>query len=193
MAKHRRESQQQNGKKRPAPPTPAPSRHQAQPSVEALEDRLTPSGSSVLLPAFYGSLLNRQPDFPGASTFANELNSGTPSAGTVAFQIETANSNEYYFDLVQSYYTRFLHRQGAPAELQGYINQLATGIANEQIEAQILGSNEYLQSRGGGTNAGWLSAVYQDLLQRPWDGSSHLGELNGGTSRHDVALGIMYD
>src|SRR5580704_725675 len=115
MAKHPQPSHQPTGKKRPAPRGAAASAHQARLSVEALEDRLTPSTSSVLLPAFYGSLLNRQPDFPGASTFANELNISTPSAGAVAFQIETANSNEYYYDLAQSYFVRFLHREGAPA------------------------------------------------------------------------------
>jgi hypothetical protein len=161
--------------------------------LEALEDRLTPSTNAVLLPAFYQALLKRGPDFPGATTFANEINSGTPAPGTVALQIETAVGHEYYTDLVQSWYVGFLHRQGSAGEMQGYVQELAEGVSNEAVESQILGSTEYFQTRGGGTAAGWLNAVYQDLLQRAWDGSSHLSQLSGGISRQALALEIMFD
>jgi hypothetical protein len=161
--------------------------------LEALEDRLTPSTNAVLLPAFYQALLNRGPDFPGATTFANEINSGTPSPRIVALQIETAAGHEYYTDLVESWYVRFLRRQGSTAEMQGYVKELANGVSNEAVESQILGSAEYFHVRGNGTTAGWLNAVYQDLLQRAWDGSSHLSQLSGGLSRQTVALEIMFD
>src|SRR5207249_10625117 len=74
------------------------------PGVEQLEDRLTPSTSSILLPAFYQDLLNRASD-AGAATFAAQLDAGVRPA-QVAYQIETAAGNEYRFDLVQSYYAR---------------------------------------------------------------------------------------
>src|SRR5947199_403129 len=57
-------------------------------SAEALEDRLTPSTSSTLLPAFYADLLHRAPD-PGSGGYAAQLNAGVRPA-SVAFQIETA-------------------------------------------------------------------------------------------------------
>src|SRR3979490_774741 len=68
--------------------------------VEELESRLTPSNSSVLLPAFYHDLLNRAPD-PGAATFGIQLDTGV-AASYVAYEIETAPGNEYRYDLVQS-------------------------------------------------------------------------------------------
>lgn len=159
------------------------------PDVEALEDRLTPSGNAVL-PAFYQALLNRAPDYPGASGFANQLASGVPS-GAVAYEIETSPSQEYYRDLVQSYYVRFLHRQGSPLELQGYANQLAAGATNEQIQGKFLGSQEYYQLHGG-DNTTWLNGVYMDLLGRLDTEGAHLGDLQNGGAREAVALNIMY-
>ena len=115
-------------------------------AVEQLEDRLTPStNSTVLLPAFYQALLNRQPDYPGALGYSDELTTGTPNTLTVAYQIETSPSNEYYTDLAQSYYVRFLHREASPAELQYFVNQLATGTSDEAVASQFLGSAEYYQ------------------------------------------------
>src|SRR5262249_44087274 len=67
--------------------------------VEKLEDRLTPSNSSVLLPAFYRDLLSRAPDYPAASFYANELDSGVDPA-QVALQLETSSTHEYWTDLV---------------------------------------------------------------------------------------------
>src|SRR5881227_3232674 len=89
-------------------------------AVEQLEDRLTPSTGSILLPAFYKDLLHRPPD-AGATVFATQLDAGVRPA-QVAYQIETAAGNEYRFDLVQSYYARFLHRKGTVAEVNNYVN-----------------------------------------------------------------------
>jgi hypothetical protein len=195
MTAQRRMSERSNANKRQAPRGAAASAHQARPTVEALEDRLTPSNSPLLLPAFYQALLNRQPDFPAATAYFNQMSAGTPGANVVAFEIETAQSHEFYYDLVQSYFERFLHREGATSELQGYVSQLASGNANENevVESQILGSPEYYQNRGGSTPQGWLNAVYQDLLQRSWDGTAHLSEVTGGTPRATVAMNIMLD
>ena len=82
MSAQRRASQERTAKNRPAPRSAGDLKYRARLTVEALEDRLTPSTNSVLLPAFYGSLLNRQPDFPGASTFA----SVTPGMKTAPVQ-----------------------------------------------------------------------------------------------------------
>ena len=135
------------------------------PGVEQLEDRLTPSTSSILLPAFYQDLLNRASD-AGAATFAAQLDAGVRPA-QVAYQIETAAGNEYRFDLVQSYYARFLHRKGTVEEVNNYVNNyLAAGATDEQVEAIFLGSQEYFRLHNS-DNGAWLNAVYMDLLARP--------------------------
>src|SRR5438132_14144659 len=81
--------------------------HRPRLHVEDLESRLTPS---YLLPAFYQDLLHRAPD-AGAAGFNNRLDSGV-SPVLIAYEIETAASNEYRYGLVQSYFDRFLHRPG---------------------------------------------------------------------------------
>jgi hypothetical protein len=153
--------------------------------LEELESRLTPSNSSILLPAFYHDLLNRVPD-AGSAGYGAQLDAGV-RASLVAYEIETAASNEYRLDLVQSYYVRFLHRQGSVQELQGYAGLLAASATDEQVEAKFVGSQEYYQLHGS-TNMGWLNAVYQDLLARPDTEGAHLNEVNSGAPRELVAL-----
>jgi hypothetical protein len=166
------------------------SANRTRPVLECLEDRLMPSASSDLLPLLYGSLLNRQPDYPGASGYAAQLDSGV-SAAAVAYEIETAPTHEYYLGLVQSYYVHFLNRLGSTQELQGYVSQLVAGSTNEQVEAQFLGSQEYFRLHGS-DNTAWLNGVYRDLLGRPDSEGAHLNELSGGISRQMVAWNIMY-
>src|SRR5439155_26417088 len=99
----------------------AAKKRQCHPLAESLEGRVTPSTSSVLLPAFYQDLLQRAPDYPAATSYANQLDSGAQSS-QVAYQIETASTQEYFKDLVQSYFTRYLHRQGSNTEVLSYVN-----------------------------------------------------------------------
>ncbi len=155
-------------------------------SAEALEDRLTPSTSSTLLPAFYADLLHRAPD-PGSGGYAQQLDAGIRPAA-VAYQIETDPGNEFRFDLVQSYYEHFLHRLGTTGELQGYVNMLAGGATDEQVQAIIMGSQEYFQKHGS-DNMLWLDGVYEDLLTRPdWE-AAHLSAVTA-TNRATIALNI---
>src|SRR5437870_111349 len=62
----------------------------------------------------------------------------------------------------------------------------------EQIEAGILASPEYL-SRYGGVREAWIRGIYHDLLDRDADPNGlqfWLAALNGGASPVDVALGF---
>src|SRR5438445_10670768 len=157
-------------------------------AVEQLEDRLTPSTSSVLLPAFYHDLLHRAPDV-GAGNFAAQLDAGVRPAD-VALQIETAAGNEYRFDLVESYFARFLHRKGTVSEVNHYVDTyLAKGASDASVESVILGSPEYFRLHRS-DNGAWLNAVYQDLLSRPnWE-NAHVDALVS-LSRETVAGGIL--
>jgi hypothetical protein len=58
----------------------------------------------------------------------------------------------------------------------------------------IASSPEYFQNRGGGTNDGFLTALYADALNRGVDAGSRMGfdsPLNGGGSRQQVATAIF--
>ena len=48
-------------------------------------------------------------------------------------------------DEVQELYHRFLHRQADAAGLMAFENALQHSIANEQVTAVLLGSDEYFQ------------------------------------------------
>jgi len=161
------------------------------PLLEQLEDRLTPANNSVALPVLYQALLNRQPDFPGASGLAAQLANGV-SVESVAYQIETAPTNEFRFDLVESYYLRFLHREGSVAETIGFVNSLAGGASDEAVEATIIGSTEYsLANNVAGNNSGFLDAVYRDLGTANTTKAARLTDLNNGASRMAVATTIL--
>jgi Domain of unknown function (DUF4214) len=72
---------------------------------------------------------------------------------------------------------------------------LQGGATDEDVMAAILGSPEYLSTRGGGTNAGFVSAMYQDLLgraptageQAQWDTA-----FGAGATRAQVALQVLH-
>src|SRR5439155_5410378 len=75
-----------------------------------------------------------------------------------------------------------------------YTGLLAAGSTGAQVAAILAGSDEYFQTRGGGSNDGFLSALYQDALRRQVDASgqaSFTQLLQAGASRIDVALSVL--
>jgi hypothetical protein len=114
----------------------------------------------------YQDLLGRQADAAGLATWLAALDRGLTRA-QVAAAIE--NSMEFQADLVQKAFQQFLHRDADPAGLNAWVAFLQQGHTVEEMEAGILGSPEYFQVRGGGTNDGFLAAIYQDVLGRGID------------------------
>lgn len=164
------------------------------PSVESLEDRVVPDAAATnqaFVTAVYQDVLNRAPDAGGLAAWTNALNTGALTPFQVAFQIET--SPEHLTDIVQADYQQFLHRAADAGGLAFFVNFLERGGTDQQVQAMILGSDEYFMNRGGGTNSGWLTAVYQDLLNRapdPGGLAAWTNALNAGFSRTQVALVI---
>jgi hypothetical protein len=93
---------------------------------------------------------------------------------------------------VRNLFTRFLKRQADAGGLNAFTTALANGATIEQVEAALVGSPEYFQSRGGGTNNGFLDAIYQDALNRAVDsaGRTFFGQLfaNGATTTQVATL-----
>jgi hypothetical protein len=159
------------------------------PVLESLEERLTPVTSETTILSYYFVLLARQPD-AGAAGFISALNSGV-RAVDVAYAIETAPGNEYYFRLVQSYYVRFLNRVPGVAETAGYFNGLAAGTRDQEVQASILASEEYY-NRVGRDNTAWLNSLYQGLLGRPnLEGAFTAEQMDFAFVRESVALDIL--
>lgn len=125
----------------------------------------------------YLDLLQRPVDTGGLSSW-----SGLLAQGLSHTQLVTAiqNSPEYRTVVVQQLYTALLHRAADPSGLAAFTSFLANGGTVEQVQAALAGSPEYLRTRGGGTNDGFLDALYHDAFNRAVDPS--------GRSTFDQAL-----
>jgi hypothetical protein len=125
---------------------------------------LSPNQSFVV--QLYEDLLQRPADDAGLATWTSLLDQGA-SRTQVARDIEA--SGEYLGNEVQALYQHYLHRAADSGGLASLTQFLATGGTLEQAAAVIAGSAEYMKTRGGGTAAGFLSALYQDALDRQVD------------------------
>ena len=138
----------------------------------------------------YEDLLNRPVDPAGLAFWTGLLGQGTTQYAVVSAIEE---SSEYQTVQVQGIYTLLLHRQADPAGLGMYVAFLEAGGTVEQVAAAIAGSTEYFQTRGGGTNNGFLSALYQDVLNRPIDasGQASLTQLLANGASHTQVVSIL--
>jgi hypothetical protein len=113
-----------------------------------------------------------------------------PNRGPVADQF--THSAEYDANLVTADYQEFLKRAPSAAEVDSWVRALQAGARSDQVLAAILASPEYYQ-RAGGTDAGWVDAVYHDLLDRspePVGRDYWLQTLAAGAGRSAVAQRI---
>jgi uncharacterized repeat protein (TIGR03803 family) len=138
----------------------------------------------------YLDLLNRAVDPVGQAGWTAELNAGV-SRQIIMSRIE--QSVEYRTDEVQQLYQQFLQRSAEAGGLNGWVSALGSGMTIQQVEAAIAGSAEFFQNAGG-TNQGFVTALYSDLLHRAPDPSGQaitLAALNGGVSRQAVAGAVL--
>ncbi len=112
----------------------------------------------------YRDLLHREADVAGLQGWANALAQGVLNRVQVVLGIES--SLEYRIDQVEALYQSLLKRAADPQGLAAAAGFLQAGGTIEQLEAAIMGSPEYLQVRGGGTTAGFLTAIFQDVMGR---------------------------
>ena len=87
-----------------------------------------------------------------------------------------------------------MHRNADASGLNTFVTLLSTGGTLEQVKSFLTSSAEYLQARGGGTNNGFLAALYQDALSRSPDAgglATFTQALNRGVSRQQVAAAVF--
>jgi hypothetical protein len=166
------------------------------PRLEPLESRWVPASGGTpnqnFVQQLYQDVLHRTADTAGLTFWTNELNSGALTQTQVAFGVEA--SQEGRQQLVNDLYLRLLRRPADSTGLADWTGFLGQGNTTTDLEAQLLASNEYFTSRGGGTVQGWITAVYQDVLGRAPDTGGLAGwtqALSGGASHQQVALGIL--
>jgi hypothetical protein len=116
---------------------------------------------------YYHDLLGRGLDPSGQATWVGGLQNGTLTTTQVVLGIE--NSVEFRTLVIQGQFNQLLHRTPDPVGLQALLGFTAVqGTTAAQLEALILGSPEFFINSGG-TNLGFLQAVYQDVLGRAID------------------------
>jgi hypothetical protein len=104
------------------------------------------------------------------------------------------HSDQYYEDvIITPAYQTYLGRAPDAGGLAFWTRQMEAGLTDEELEAGFIGSDEFFMTQGGGTNSGWVDALYQKLLGRPADAAGKafwLAQLAAGESRAQVALGF---
>ncbi len=143
--------------------------------------------NSRFVDQLYQRLLGRPAEAAGLAGWLAALAQGMTRA-QVAAGIES--SPEYLTAVVQKAYEQFLHRAGDQGGVTGWVSFLRAGHTIEQMEAEVVGSAEYFQVRAGGTNAGFLGALYQDALGRAPDAAGLAGfgaALAAGATRGQLA------
>src|SRR5262249_29000811 len=94
----------------------------------------------------------------------------------------------------QGMYQRFLGRPAAPLELINCVAFLKSGGTSTQLEAFLLSSPEYFFGHGGGTNQGFVNALFHDVTgQSPDPGAALVYNqfLAGGGPRAVVASQVV--
>ena len=140
----------------------------------------------------YHDLLGRVPDATGLTTYANALDSNTLSTTQVADSI--TGGAEFHGVEARQEYQALLHRDADPFGFNTWVNALGAGATVEQLQANLAGSSEYYTNRAGGTDSGFITALYSDLLGRsasPLERSFGIAALGSGESRTDYASGIL--
>jgi hypothetical protein len=133
----------------------------------------------------YLDLLHRPADPVGLALFAGILDRGWTRAQVVS---AVENSPEFRGGEVDRLYRDLLDQAADPAGRSTALGALDQGGTLAQVREVLLGSPAYLAVHGG-TNAGFLSGLYHDVLGRPPDpsGLASWGQvLAGGVSRPAV-------
>jgi hypothetical protein len=171
-------------------PVSAPTQSSPAPTQSSPVTSSTPSNTQFL-DKVYHDLLGRAIDSAGLSWWTGRFSSGATRQQIVS---EIENSAEYHQVEVSKFYEQLLHRPADEAGLRFHIGVLENGGTFEEVAALIAGSQEYFMNRGGGTNAGFLKALYQDGLNRALDARGNAvftAALNRGATPGEVAAVIF--
>ncbi len=175
-------------------------------SATAGYDLVTGRGSPIaglIIPALVGIPATSGSGGSGGSTSNGNSGGLLPGGGTGGLPTglpanlnnvatELTHSASYYSTFISHAYATYLERAPDLQGLAWWTAQMQAGATDEQLEADLISSTEYLQ-RHGGTAAGWVAGMYSDLLQRSPDlfGQSYwLGQLQAGVGRGAIALQI---
>jgi Domain of unknown function (DUF4394)/Calx-beta domain len=131
--------------------------------VTITDDDQGQSANQRFLNQAYLDVLGRPVDPSGLASFGALLAAGVPRTQVVRM-LEA--SDEYRTLVVQQVFQKLLGRAADPGGLNNFTAALRAGATIQQVEASVAASPEYFQNRGGGTQAGFINAIFQDALGR---------------------------
>jgi len=139
----------------------------------------------------YEDLLNRQPEPAGLQYWTGELGRGTPRT---AVSYALAISSEHRERFVDALFRDYLNRAAERAGRDSFVADLSRGATMNQIRASILGSQEYYVRFGGGSVDGYITALYEEVLNRQPDAPGRTfwrNELARGVSKPTMASALL--
>lgn len=139
----------------------------------------------------YQDLLGRSVEQAGLGFWTGLLDQGMPR-DQVALAIQ--ESTEHRTNLIRDLYRALLRREADPDGIRFFLGRLDSGSTIDQVRALFLASPEYYRVRGGGTDQGFLQALYRDVLHREIDSSgaqAWAALLAQGVVRTDVATLVL--
>lgn len=139
----------------------------------------------------FHDLLGRQAE-PGALTYWGGIAASGGNRQQIIAQVQ--NCDEYRLDQTQALFQHYLHRSPDPGAQTFGEAFLQGGHTVEQLADVLIGSPEYFRVRGGGTNDGFIDALFQDALGRPADAGARQffdSALAAGAATGQVALTIL--
>ena len=165
-------------------------------TTAAILEQLLPDGTrgtanQRFISEVYRDLLGRQVDPDGLAHW-DALLAGGQTRQQIVLGIE--QTPEYVDLTVNNIYERYLHRDAGNSGLQHFAALSFQGATDEQISAAVIGSDEYFVTQGGGTNEGFVNAMYEYALGRPVDPEGlafWLSQLAGGMTRTQVAAQVL--
>jgi hypothetical protein len=147
--------------------------------------------NQAFLSKVYQDVLHRQVDPSGLASWGNHLNEGMTRTAVAAAILA---SPERLTNQVTDLYQQMLHRLPDTAGQNAFVAFLAQGGSLTQAETIMMTSPEYLADMGAGTDAGFLTAVYADALDRAPDATGMVSfgqQLSTGVSPAAVASAIL--
>jgi virginiamycin B lyase len=156
-------------------------------------DGVNGNTNQLFVEQIYQALLGRAADPAGLAAVTGVLDAGTMNRMQVVAAIE--RSPEFLTDEVENLYQQVLGRPADASGMGTWLGFLESGGTGSQLETILLSSNEFFRAAGGGTNSGFLSALYQVVLNRAIDssGAQSCGQaLSAGASRASVVGDVLY-
>lgn len=139
----------------------------------------------------YLDLLGRPADAAALAAYVPALDNLTLSRATFAGAI--TSSQEYRTDQIGAYWQSYLGSAAAPATLAPLVGLMNSGVTFEGVQSMILGSPAFMTEQGG-TNSGFISALYLDVLNSAVDPtveSHYLALMGGGETAEQVAANVL--